>query len=1295
MAEEKPDFFTILKKIQKYISKPTLVISEEDATLMNKNFPPRYLYEIYCMSNTSLPKFGNQYHLNDDYSIHFKICVADIIEIIREYNKTHSLYPPHMPGRKKSDDFKKKLELLKPVFKRGIGKPELEIFMSYIDTLDPLLQEQYYDIGIRELKKLSKSTVEEMKSSNVKTFASFSDYLQDILKLTSQLTCPSCSIKKEFMPHVLSNIAYDVNDNHVDILMLSDRPTNDGLMDKESYDLMKQFIDHYQFNSLKYVIANVVSCKVEDKVTKETISFCKKNLEKIIHTCCPNVIMALGSTACEALGLDSKGIVNQAGSKVKYDGFDVIINVHPSYVVKNRTNDSYAIFGGAFNEVRNLLKPPDNIVSVDTSKKRPGDILSDGKIYATKKLPNKFYDSEWVLVNIFRDGFKTIDHIFRNTKTNEKVIRRVPTSDYEYYYIMKDIHGISKPSHKVGDLYCKKGPWKFSPDKDIIEKFGSSILYEGNVQLETKATTDYYYFSQTEDPYLPQIFRYDIEHKMDNFHGTDLSAPYIINYMSAEFLGEYYVWILESDKVIVDKLSTYVDNKGKQRKLHINEFGNNESLMLQHFWFTLFVKTNPDIMTAWNGHGFDFPYLINRSKRLPYHKDNKYDFASFDSCYKVIDLFESLEKTYTVAEEGDGWQQHTLTGIIVADLMLMYEAQHQNALESTALDFIADLELDLGKKPFPATNASPEEWIAYNLWDTELLELIDNKVQATNYKFFLSKITRNTWHSVDFSMGIVDGLLLNKAKITNTVLRTHRASSIFTDKYLTSIVGGFTQANRGGMFRLLVDYDAKAMYPSIMMSFNIGPNTLRMTIPPDDAYSIMVNTYDPKKVVEVFFDEMFCVNGMQYKSEMMNLLDVAKTIKEKNYIITPSGGIYCSVEEEKSIFFDILFELGQERDAVKNSMYDKDGKKDMAKYNKQLALKVSANSFYGVYLFSKFMFFNTTLGGSITMTGRTFIKAVMHMIETRYGYSNNDLSAAMKSIVVSAQQDLLFKASIYADTDGCVITFQDKIDSKLPIEKQLDEVEKELKQLNPYIEKVVEEIYPFFNKGQEARFMKFKEDWVADKGLFYNMKHKRYALHVVREGGKPKDELLYRGIQIRRADSPKLIKEELSRLIEMVLRNNDLDLNDIFDEVNKIENKLYEVCQSRKLTLAKSIKFGKPLSQYKNNPQNIESMLLWNALHKREDFKVGSKGYLYNIQRIDYDEIAKKYGLSQEEIDSIQSKFKTDAIAIPQDYESVPDYFDIDIKTTIEKRFTVPYTNILEPIIESSSVSDIPIMDMF
>lgn len=1218
-------------------NKCVYMVSNPDAFITDDiSLPPMYILKTYAATNPGLMSyFSKNYYINSDYDIHYsRLTTRDIIEALRDYASKYGLYNPMIVSGSSSRNKKSSIAMRDDI-KASLRSDELSILSEALDEDDNSNYELYYDLTSAQLKK-------------------------------------SAKVKKN-----------EVIDLPLDLLFLHNKDFG-----PRAAQLFDKFMTFYNLNNSSYKVMEVSN----NSSVKECIV--KRN---------PKLIVLLGAAACDSMNINKDGIVNRCGNIEVYNGSKYIIALGLTYVLENINNEDITNnMSNVFNTIcETLFYENDTDDSASKLSKKPGTLLTSGKIYSYKGLPEKYYKPEWILIDTVEKDRKTVEHVFRNIKTNKKEIHHVKSFEYDYYYILKNPHALSKPFVKATETFCKRGPYKaVKEDSEIAAMSRETVVYNTSIRFPTRASTDYYYNTEEELEYLPKIFRYDIETDITtNFHGIDMSAPYKVTYISAEYLGEYYMWVLDSEKVnfretvyhaFKDNDDVRVKTYPTERKLHIFEFAGNESYMLQHFWYTLSVECDPDIMVGWNSIGFDFPYLYTRSHILPYYRSTEHKCTSFAEPQTVADLFPAIGKDLVCPQGDDKWTLPYITGIIVGDMQKLYEVQHQNKLESYALNFISDLELGLGKKAFPPAGASTDEWIEYNLWDTELLELLDNKVQITNFRFSLVKISKGPWADSENKLGLVSSLLYEKAKQDGVVLRTSKLAAIATEKHIKEFVGGFTQTNKGGLYEMLVDYDGKSMYPSLMMTFNIGPNTLRYTIPFKEALQIMTNDYDPNKVVRMYTAELYYRDGYELPYQDVTLRSVHEMIKKNNYIITPSGAIFCSMQEEKSIIYDLLYYLTTERDAVKKVMKE-GGVLNMAKYNKQLALKTSANAFFGVFGFKPFFYYNKTLATAITTTGRMLIKCIMHAIENRYQKNGKTLLECAKTIDIFKTQDLFFKYTIYADTDGCVIQFGSMLENKgMTLEQKMEWVENELKDLNKYIVSVVDEIYTYFNKGEGARYMYFKEDWLANKGLFYPYKHKFYAIHLIREGGKDSNELLYRGIAIRKSTYPALTKQRLAELMEMVLDRKAMDFGKFFKRSAEIEQEFIDCCVNNDIRVGTPIRVSKNFEDFKVITQSADSMMLWNKLQGRDEFKILSRGYLFMIANIDFFKLNK---FSPEEVKEIKKKFRMTSVCVPLDCEKIPDYITIDRKETMEKVWYTPYKNVFGPLLESSATTKKAVMD--
>ena len=90
-------------------------------------------------------------------------------------------------------------------------------------------------------------------------------------------------------------------------------------------------------------------------------------------------------------------------------------------------------------------------------------------------------------------------------------------------------------------------------------------------------------------------------------------------------------------------------------------------------------KTNPDVLIAWNGDGFDFPFIVNRIEKLG---------------LDTIKLGRTNRECYTIKLKGKSLVFKTkIFGRVCFDLMRAYKKMHSNeGRDSWSLDYISKYE---------------------------------------------------------------------------------------------------------------------------------------------------------------------------------------------------------------------------------------------------------------------------------------------------------------------------------------------------------------------------------------------------------------------------------------------------------------------------------------------------------------------------------------------------------------------------------------------------------------------------
>jgi len=287
-----------------------------------------------------------------------------------------------------------------------------------------------------------------------------------------------------------------------------------------------------------------------------------------------------------------------------------------------------------------------------------------------------------------------------------------------------------------------------------------------------------------------------------------------------------------------------------------------------------FEQLNPLIIYAWNGNGFDFPYIYNRMKNLDMDTDklSKYGGAKLK------------EKNYghkTIYEL-------TSDGHYFLDLLEIYQKFTFGEQASYSLDFTAELVLGktkvahteyvafddfyTGKYVIPADPTEEQlnseiykqalagnwnevrelahsEFVHYGCIDTHLIKEID---EAKNFTALIFMVAEKMGVQVNDSMGTVkpwSKYITNKALLSKKVL-----PKVSVNEELIPIKGGFVAPPQVGKHKWIMSSDVNSMYPLLgMVGFNISPETF---VPihklPTDLRTIVIKYYNNEEEEERF-----------------------------------------------------------------------------------------------------------------------------------------------------------------------------------------------------------------------------------------------------------------------------------------------------------------------------------------------------------------------------------------------------------------------------------------------------------
>ena len=242
-----------------------------------------------------------------------------------------------------------------------------------------------------------------------------------------------------------------------------------------------------------------------------------------------------------------------------------------------------------------------------------------------------------------------------------------------------------------------------------------------------------------------------------------------------------------------------------------------ESSMLKAF-LDEWESINPDIVTGWYIEYFDIPYLINRINNV------------LDPVQTArLSVWETVRERNSLSAKGESLRTFDILGLSILDYMALYKRFSLKGQESYSLNHIAHVELKKRKLAYEEygnldvlRKQNYQRFIDYNIRDVELVEELDQKLKFIQMATLLAYDAKVNFYDVFAQTRMWDAIIYNYLKDKNIVLPP-RNEPPEGDKNLE---GAFVKDPQTGMHEWVVSLDLDSMYPSIMIQWNISPDTL-------------------------------------------------------------------------------------------------------------------------------------------------------------------------------------------------------------------------------------------------------------------------------------------------------------------------------------------------------------------------------------------------------------------------------------------------------------------------------------
>lgn len=602
----------------------------------------------------------------------------------------------------------------------------------------------------------------------------------------------------------------------------------------------------------------------------------------------------------------------------------------------------------------------------------------------------------------------------------------------------------------------------------------------------------------------------------------------------------------------------------------------NERDLLERF-LDFYQEISPSILTGWNIDHFDVPYLFNRLVRI------------------LGEEYANRLSPIGVAFKNKFSGRIKIAGVSCLDYLALYKKFTFTDEPTYRLDAIGQKEVNIGKIEYEGNlddlfKNDIKKFIEYNLNDVKIVVEIDKKMELIELTRSICHIGHVPYEDILFSSRYLEGALLMYLRRNGLVAPNKPAGGRDMFNKMNAdgnkgFSGAYVKSPTPGKYKWIFDLDLTSLYPSIIISLNISPETKVG----------LVDNWTPEKFFEGKLDTIN-FDGHSYGRE-----EFTKFLDDNDLAISSNGVLYQ--KGKLGLVPAILDQWFSQRVEFKNLMQKYGNEGDTEKYifykRRQHVQKILLNSLYGVLGLPIFRFYDVDNAEAVTTTGVSIIKFTSKMGNQYYNK------------ILQEEKD----HCIYIDTDSVFY-------SALPIvEKTMPDVNVEDdKEMSEAILKVADNVQDFLNKSYNVMAKKFynleehrfdiKQEVIAKRGMW--LAKKRYAQWIINNNGVPCDELEVKGLDVVRSSYPTRFRSFMTEVLQDILRDvskEDLD-EKILNFKDKIKNE--SVTDIAKTSAVKNVtKYMKMMSKdaalgevAKGTPAHVKASIIHNQFCKKYNIKV-------------------------------------------------------------------------------------------
>ncbi|HQI44454.1 MAG TPA: DNA polymerase domain-containing protein [Bacteroidales bacterium] len=730
--------------------------------------------------------------------------------------------------------------------------------------------------------------------------------------------------------------------------------------------------------------------------------------------------------------------------------------------------------------------------------------------------------------------------------------------------------------------------YRRAPDGEYISLYGDKLekvfsfdeydptLFESDVSPEMRVLIDQY--EDSDEPSVGhRILVLDIEVSSEGGFPDITKGDKAITAIALfdQAGNKYYSLVLDPENKISSKSTS---------ELETCSFKSEDTLL--NSFLNLWEQIQPTIVTGWNSNNFDIPYLYNRiravlGKQASYRLSpigimyqNKFSGRMVCAGISLLDYLELYKKFIGVMKPS--WS--------LANIAKDEELKHQKLTYKGSLT-------ELYKKDIL-------RYVEYNLVDVKVVVELDQKYDFIRLAQAVCHKGHVPYEWFQMSSRFIDGAILmylrrNGKVAPNKPIGGREEYESMQREDEEGFTGAFVKEPISGLYDWICSADITSLYPSVIMSLNISPESKIGKI---EGWNMMEFQRGNISTIQI--------DGRGFSAE-----DFKKKIANYAWSISSNGVVYRQdIRGVVPTVLDVWFKERLEYRKLQKKFSDEGDKVQSEFYKRrQLRQKIFLNSVYGTLGLPVFRFYDRDNAEAVTISGQEIIRSAEKLVNDMY------YAKFKEANVLPSQKDYV----VYIDTDSLYMSALPvanllKVKSEHMTKFTIDWVTEVAAKINRFYEYMIPKI---FNVAPEHNRIKIVPDVIAKKALW--VVKKRYAMlkvydmetmKEVKDKNGNEGKLEVKGIDVVRSSFPAAFRKFSSDMLDALLRG--VPQKELDERILSFEENIDKISVSD-LAKTSSVRFisrngnddynpsHRKLFQYINkSPAQVRAALAYNDLLK-------------------------------------------------------------------------------------------------